>query len=123
VVDDRPKAVISILGGGSLAQIIWDGYELGRSKRQLQQAGVTEEQFERAWALMGPANWQPKVNPDRVLLLSGLYDPIVTPENTRRLWRAWGELRLHWFPAGHASVAVYNRQIKKELFEFLSTRL
>jgi hypothetical protein len=123
VVDDRPKAVVSILGGGSLAQIIWDGYQLGRSKRQLQQVGVTADQLERDWALLGPANWQPKVDPQRVLLLNGLYDPIVTPENTNRLWQAWGKPEIHWYPGGHASIAPYNRQVKRELFLFLASRL
>ncbi len=123
VVDDRPRTVISILGGGSLAQLIWDGYQLNRSKHQLEARGVTYEQLERYWALLSPANWQPKIARDRILLMAGEFDPIVTPENVNRLWRTWDHPAVHWYPAGHASITIYNRQVRSEIFRFLVDRL
>jgi len=119
VVDERPAAVLSIIGGGSLAQIIWDGYQMGESKRQLEAGGVSCEQLERDWALMGPANWQPKVDRDRVLLVAGKYDPIVTPRNVERLRDAWNPPAVHWYPTGHATIAVYNQDVKRDIFHFL----
>lgn len=119
VVDPRPKAILSILGGGSLAQIISDGYQLGRSRRQLKAGGVSAEQLEAYWRLVGPGNWQPRVDPDRILMLAGSYDPIVTPSNTEQLWRAWDKPALHWYPAGHASIAVYHHRVRQEIFDFL----
>ncbi len=119
VVDDRPKAVLSILGGGSLAQIIWDGYQLGRSRRQLLAGGVSCEDLERYWALLGPGNWQPKVARERVLLLAGKYDPIVTPKNVDRLWQAWGEPDIQWYPCGHGTIAHYHHPVRQAIFRFL----
>lgn len=122
VVDNRPSTVISILGGGSLAQLIWDGYQMNRSKRQLERRGVTYEQLEQYWRLLGPANWQPKMARDRVLMFAGEYDPIVTPANVNRLWRAWDHPAIHWYAAGHASIAIYNRQVRNEILRFLVDR-
>jgi len=122
VVDDRPKTVISVLGGGSLAQLIWDGYQMNRSKRQLEAHGVTFEQLEQHWSLLGPSNWQPKMARDRILMFAGEYDPIVTPANVNRLWRAWDHPAIHWYAAGHASIAVYNRQVRSEILRFLVDR-
>ena len=122
VVDDRPSTVISILGGGSLAELIWDGYQMNRSKHQLESRGISLDQLERYWALLGPANWQPKVARDRILLMAGEYDPIVTPSNVNRLWRAWDHPAIHWYPCGHASIAVYNRQVRNEILRFLMDR-
>lgn len=122
VVDDRPKTVISVLGGGSLAQLIWDGYQMNHSKRQLEERGITFEQLEQYWSLLGPANWQPKMARDRILLFAGEYDPIVTPANVNRLWRAWDHPAIHWYPAGHASIAIYNRRVRSEVLRFLVDR-
>ena len=122
VVDERPKTVISVLGGGSLAQLIWDGYQMNRSKRQLEARGVTSEQLEQYWSLLGPANWKPKMARDRILLFGGEYDPIVTPSNVNRLWRAWDHPAIHWYAAGHASIAIYNRQVRSEILRFLVDR-
>lgn len=119
VVDDRPKGIISIIGGGSLAQIIEDGYQMGRSKRQLQAAGVSAADLERYWALLGPGNWQPKISTDRVLMIAGKYDPIVRPSNVERLWRAWHQPKLHWYPAGHATILTYHHPLRDEITRFI----
>lgn len=123
VVDDRPKAVISILGGGSLAQIIEDGYQMGRSKRQLQAGGVSADDLERYWALLGPGNWQPKVAKERVMMVAGRYDPIVRPANVERLWQAWKRPRVHWYSAGHATIVTYHHAIRDEITQFMATCL
>jgi pimeloyl-ACP methyl ester carboxylesterase len=115
VVDDRPKAVISIIGGGSLAQIVEDGYQSGRSKRQLRAGGISAAELERCWALLGPGNWRPKVSSGRVLMIAGKYDPIVRPSNVGRLWQAWNKPRLHWYPAGHSSIATYHHPLRDEI--------
>jgi pimeloyl-ACP methyl ester carboxylesterase len=121
VVDDRPKAIISILGGGSLAQIVWDGYQLGRSRKQLEAGGISCEDLERYWALLGPGNWQPKVARERVMLLAGKYDPIVTPENVDRLWQAWGRPDIHWYPCGHGTLAHYHHPVRQAILGFLAS--
>lgn len=123
VVDDRPKAVVSILGGGSLAQLIEDGYQMGLSKRQLQAGGVSAADLERYWALLGPGNWQPKISPQRVLMIGGRYDPIVRPANLNRLWQAWQQPRLHWYDAGHATIITYHHQIRDEITGFIAQSL
>jgi hypothetical protein len=123
VVDDRPKAVLSILGGGSLAQLLWDGYQLGRSRNQLQAGGISDADLERYWALLGPANWQPRVERERVLLLAGKYDPIVTPGNVDRLWQAWSEPDIHWYPCGHGTIAHYHHPVREEIIRFIASRI
>jgi hypothetical protein len=120
VVDKRPEAVISILGGGSLAQILWDGYQLGRSRKQIEAGGVTFEDLERYWQLLGPGNWQPKVARERILLLAGKYDPIVTPGNVDRLWQAWDRPEIHWYPCGHGTIAHYHHPVRQAILGFLA---
>ena len=118
-VDSRPKALISLLGGGSLAQIPWDGYQLGQIRRQLQAGGVRFEELDRYWSLLSPQNWPSKLDREKILLIAGKYDPIVTPENVCKLWHAWQEPELRWFPCGHVTASIYYREIGQAMSNFL----
>lgn len=120
VVDDRPRAIVSIVGGGSLAQILWDGYQLGRSRQQLEAGGVSFADLEQYWALLGPGNWQPKVARERILLLAGKYDPIITPGNVDRLWESWNRPDIHWYPCGHGTIAHFHRPVRQAIIRFLA---
>ncbi len=120
VVDDRPRAVISILGGGSLAQILWDGYQLGRSRNQLEAGGISFDDLERYWAILGPANWKPKVARERILLIAGKYDPIVTTGNVERLWQSWNQPNIHWYPCGHGTIAHFHHPVRQAILQFLA---
>ena len=123
VVDPRVKSLISIVGGGSLAQIIWDGYMLGRPKRQLMSGGVTRQRLEDYWKLLGPANWQSCLPPERVLMLAGKFDTIVTPSNVFRLWQSWNLPQIRWYPSGHGTIATYYREAVGVIRRFLRTNL
>ncbi len=122
VVDPRPRAVVSILGGASLARIPWDGYQGGKIRRQLQRGGLSLAQLERWWALLGPGNWQPAIDRRRIILLGAQYDQIVTPSNVRRLWLAWDQPEIRWYPCGHVTSALYHRQISADLSAFVESQ-
>jgi hypothetical protein len=123
VVDERPQALVSILGGGSLAQIHWDGYQMGRPKEQLLAGGVTGARLEQYWQILGPGYWQPKLPKERILMLAGKYDPIVTPGNVKKLWRAWDQPAIRWYPCGHGTIALYYREGVREIMHFLRNSL
>lgn len=123
VVDPRPRALVSILGGASLARIPWDGYQSGKIRRQLQQGGLTLDQLERWWALLGSGNWQPVIDRSRIVLLGAEYDEIVTPANVRRLWSAWDRPQIHWYPCGHVTSALYHRQVSADLSAFVERQV
>ncbi|HEX9017872.1 MAG TPA: alpha/beta hydrolase family protein [Anaerolineaceae bacterium] len=123
VVDARPKALASILGGASLAQIIWDGYEMGRPRSQLIAGGVSRARLEQYWAILGPGYWKPRLRKDQIMLIEGKFDPIVTPENARKLWRAWDKPSIYWYPSGHGTIALYYREVVGAIVRFLKPHL
>jgi len=122
-VDHRPRAVISILGGASLARIHWDGYRRGKIWRQLSQGGVTPEQHERWWALLSPGKWRPHLEPDRILMVGAQHDATVTPSNVHALWEAWDKPQILWVPSGHVTSALYHRQISAVLSDFVECKI
>jgi pimeloyl-ACP methyl ester carboxylesterase len=123
VVDERPFAVIPIISGASLAQIIWSGFPLRAIRQDLKYGGIFPQQLEQYWAMAAPGNWYPRVPKDRVMLLAGKYDPIVSPKNVEQLWRAWDQPELHWFPSGHASIVLYHQQVSQVMEAFLKQKL
>jgi pimeloyl-ACP methyl ester carboxylesterase len=58
-----------------------------------------------------------------MLMLAGRYDPIVTPDNVQKLWRAWDKPALHWYRCGHGTIAVYYREVVREILQFLQETL
>lgn len=123
VVDPRPRALVSILGGASLAQIHWDGYMMGMPKRQLMEGGITFARLEKYWSVLGPGYWKPSLPKERILMLAGKFDPIVTPGNVEKLWRAWGKPRIRWYPCGHGTIVMYYREAVQEILAFLKYQL
>lgn len=123
VVDSRPRALVSILGGASLAQIQWDGYQMGRPKRQLLAGGVTRAKLEQYWAMLSPGYWKPRIEKERILMLAGKYDPIVTPMNAWKLWQAWGSPAIQWYPCGHGTIVLYYREVVRTIVHFLESIL
>lgn len=123
VADSRPRAVVSILGGASLARIPWDGYQGGKTRRQLLHGGVNLAQLEHWWAVLSPGNWQPAVDRRRIILMGGMHDEIVTPSNVRRLWVAWDRPEIRWYPCGHVTSTLYHRQISADLSAFIESQL
>ncbi len=118
-VDERPDALISLLGGYSLADVIWAGFSFRLIRSELKAKGITQADLEDWWRVMAPGNWKPRIDRERILLVAGEHDPIITPRNATRLFRAWNEPPMLWYPCGHASVAFYARQIGTQISEFL----
>jgi type III secretion system FlhB-like substrate exporter len=49
-------------------------------------------------------NLQPRIPPERILPINGLYDMIVSPEHARALFEAWNIPKVVWLPGGHFSI-------------------
>lgn len=123
VVDERPFGLVSLLGGASLANIIFAGFSFRLIRKELQEAGVYPADLEKWWYMLAPGNFKPALPREAILLVGGEHDPIITPKNVRKLWQAWQKPRLVWYPCGHASVAFYARRIGERLADFLLNRL
>ncbi|GIV64431.1 MAG: hypothetical protein KatS3mg045_1770 [Bellilinea sp.] len=123
VVDDRPFGLVSLLGGASLANIIFAGFSFRLIRKELQEAGVYPDDLEKWWYMLSPGNFKPALPREAILLVGGEHDPIITPKNVRKLWQAWQKPRLVWYPCGHASVAFYARRIGERVADFLLNRL
>ena len=122
-VDSRPDALVSVLGGGSLADMIWAGFSFRLIRSELRESGVTRANLEDWWRIMAPAIWKPLIAREHTLLIGGEYDPIITPANVTGLWNAWQQPELVWYPCGHASIGLFAKPVGEKISQFLNSVL
>jgi hypothetical protein len=83
---------IPVLPLVSIGEMIWRGSGAPREAR----AGL-EAKFAAVSALSYPC----VVPRERLLVLGGRGDRIISPEHVRALWRHWGSPSIHWTDGGH----------------------
>ena len=119
VRDDWAFVVLGGAGDSPVSPILDTG--LGRNIREdLQACGMLDRgKVERAWRIISPGAFQPRVPKERILLLAGRYDRIILPVSVRRLWNAWGRPRLLWLDRGHYGLLATNRGLMAHAIPFM----
>jgi len=94
---------------------------LGRNIREdLAACGMLDRsKIARAWKIISPGAFRPKVPKERIVLIAGRYDRIMLPASVRRLWNAWGRPRLHWLDRGHYGLLATNRGLMARAIPFM----
>ncbi len=121
--DDRPAGLISLLGGADLSGIVFAGNSFYLVRQGLLKNGVDAADLERYWHGISPGNHRPKLARENIIMVAGEHDPIITPENTTKLWHAWKEPEITWLPCGHASLSFYARRVGSLVHAFVNRRL
>ena len=63
--------------------------------------GLTPMDLRRGLAIHSPLSYQPKLDPERVMIIGGAGDRFTPPRFVRLLHAHWPESHLHWFPGNH----------------------
>lgn len=99
-VDERLASVVAMNTPASLDALFWTQLP-PHSAAAAKAAGLTPHVLQRAWSRHAPLRMRPQVAPARRLVVGGLADRVVTPDQTRALWEHWGRPALHWYPGTH----------------------
>jgi dienelactone hydrolase len=108
-VDDRLDAGFFMMTGGGLPEMLHDSAEkpVRRFRDRLIEAKGFEtreefvEWFRPLTDPVDPVRHASRIDPDRVLLISGRFDRVVPAERTQALWEELGEPRWIRVPSGH----------------------
>lgn len=52
-------------------------------------------------AVTTPLTYQPRLDPERLMIIGGVGDRLAPPKHSRLLWDHWGRCQIHWFPGNH----------------------
>jgi len=122
-VDARPAGLVSLLGGADLADIVFAGNSFYLIRKNLLRNGVGPELLNRCWAGLSPGNFRSRLPLENIIMVAGEHDPIITPRNAEKLWRAWDKPDITWLPCGHASLTFYARRVGDLVEAFVNRRL
>jgi pimeloyl-ACP methyl ester carboxylesterase len=62
---------------------------------------LTPLELRRGMAIHSPLSYQPKLDPERVMIIGGAGDRFTPPRFVRLLHSHWPSSHLHWFPGNH----------------------
>lgn len=119
-VDPNIRRTAILLGGGGLADILWEMPE--REARNSRQAwidsGRSRQELEALTLPFDPLTYAEGLREKRVLMISGRVDEIIPPEAAVSLWNAAGKPEIHWLDCGHYSAAGYLLPAFREVIAF-----
>jgi acetyl esterase/lipase len=67
----------------------------------MRRTGIGVEQLRQALALHSPLSYQPKLAPEKLLIIGGAGDRLTPPRLVRLLHAHWQGSAIHWFPGNH----------------------
>lgn len=110
---DSPSSLGDILQETPRAPFALDGVRV---------AGLDEDAIRKIVWISSPANYEPAIPIEHVLLISGMGDKFVPPEQTYKIMRKWGRFDVYWYAGGHLKNFQKKRCRRKErkfLFDHL----
>ncbi|MEA3432234.1 MAG: hypothetical protein U9R01_06130 [candidate division WOR-3 bacterium] len=136
--DSRYEIGVSIVGGGDISRIVWEGLATRFVRRFVQSFGISTKHFEVLlehqknfleekrrtgkiprtkcfWFLIDPITYASKRN---VLFINGRFDPIIPREAVLEFRESCGNPPIIWIPADHFTI-IFRRYIIRRTIKFL----
>jgi dienelactone hydrolase len=114
-----PRTVL-VIGGGDVADILWNGRETARERARLEAEGWTQDRLTRELAVVEPLAYAARVPRGGVLMINGTRDEVVVPANARKLREALGPPPILWYETGHYSMAAFTPAILARMGQLFS---
>ena len=80
----------------------------GLFKKILKEHEIEFQEFRHAYGLINALTFQPKVAPQNLTILTGIFDLIALPKHIRLLGEHWGQCDIHWLDYGHVGMTKLN---------------
>lgn len=116
---DWEFAVLGGTGDSPVSPIL--DTDLGKNVREdLQACGMLDRaKLTRAWTIISPGVFRPRVPRERILMVAGRYDRIMLPRSVRRLWNAWDRPTLRWLNRSHYTLLATNGGLLARAIPFM----
>jgi len=142
-IDRRVARGVSILGGGNINKIIWQGLIGLKIRRHLQRQGVTQNEYKETlreykkflhqvsiqkeipkpkwdWFLLDPLTYAYNNRPRCVLMLNGLFDTVIPRSCVKELHDIIDGFPIIWLPCSHFGAYLFVPYIFYQTVRFLS---
>ena len=90
-------------------------------REDLSWSGMHERRnLERAWGIISPGRLTLRIPKERVLMVSGVWDRVMTSGAVTRLWDKWGRPLISWQEHGHYTLLAFPGRVVRRSLPFLS---
>jgi len=114
--------IIAWVPPSSLAEIITQSQLVPYVAQNNWDSGIGLGTARQIFYPTSPANFQPAISKDDVLIVAGMGDNFVPVNQPITVWENWGKPEIYWFAGGH--VATFGiKQVLKAEDEFLARQL
>ncbi|NOZ20605.1 MAG: alpha/beta hydrolase family protein [Planctomycetes bacterium] len=100
-VEPRFRRCVFVLGGGDIAKVIWEGKETAKSRKRLEDRGVTYESLADRLQDVDPLTYAGNIDRRGALMINATKDAVVPPRCTIALWEKMGRPQILWYNANH----------------------
>ncbi len=121
-VEDNLDLAIAHVPPSSLGDIPEDTKLAPYIVKGIKAAGLEREDVQKALYVSSPANYKPDIPKEDMLIIAGMGDNFVPPEQPMKVWENWGHPNIHWYPGGHI-IHFQNKKTRRAEQEFLKSRL
>ncbi len=124
-VDERIKRGVFALAGGNIAQIFWKSLATLPLRRyvyaikQNYDISQEEKEYTKISRLYDPATFGKFVKGRKVIMINGIWDPIIPRSATNELRKSLGNPQIIYLFAGHGTIMVYRKAIARKIAAFL----
>ena len=118
-VDPRFSRNVVVLGGGDPAAILWHAPETEAVRDRLVALGYDLARTRELARGVDPIPFARRADTKRVLMINATSDATMPRECTMALWEALGKPTIHWYPAGHYTMALFVPAILPTAVEFI----
>jgi hypothetical protein len=143
-LDKRIEKGVFILSGGDYSIITWKSPVMYKVREAYKRENITRQSCLKARTLINPflesvkkcenpfnvksniiclyfdpLTFAPLIDPERVLMINGLFDFIIPRQATLRLHRALGRPKIIWFPTDHLYLYIFKNRIITYIKSFL----
>lgn len=80
----------------------------GLFNQLLAEENISMQEFRHAYALCNVLSYEPKIDSDKILLLSGVYDLVALPKYVKLLGEHWQKCEIQWFKYSHVGMTKIN---------------
>lgn len=99
-IDDRITSGVLIVGGGDLANMLWESRDfIARFYKKVLAKKITRDQLVERWNDIDPLSYAKKGL--KVLMINAKFDTSVKPVYSKKLWEALGKPEIHWINCAH----------------------
>lgn len=122
-VEENIDVLISLFYANDLSYTIYQTDAGKYIKKDFTRNKFDYSLLKKSWEVINPSLRKPIIDLNNIMIVSGKYDKYVINKDTDVLWKNWGKPKRYMYSCGHSGIVISKNKIKRDVLEFIDSRL